>query len=316
MNYPLDEELKSIASVKMPNNIKLLPVMNMIMNVFKCKPDKNVDVTKCEIPGFEGATLKAYVIEPKHAEGKLPCMVYFHGGGFMLKASGAHYELAKEYAAKLPCKVVYVDYRLAPKYPFPIPVEDCFATYKWVIDNAEKLGIQSTDIMIAGDSAGGNLSTAVTLMARDRGLAMPSALLLVYPVTDRRMTTASMKKYTDTPVWDANLSKTMWSVYLGEQRPEHIEYASPLEAPTFEKFPPTYIEVAEFDSLHDEGVLLYDRLIEEGIPAELHEMKAACHGFENALESKMVRKCMERRISWLQKAVPERNAGEKNIKIH
>lgn len=299
MNYPLDEELKSIASVKMPGNIKLLPVMNVIMNIFKCKPDENADVTRCAIPGFEGATLKAYVIEPKHTEGKLPCMVYFHGGGFMLKASGAHYELAKEYAAKLPCKVVYVDYRLAPKYPFPIPVEDCFATYKWVIDNAEKLGIKSTDIMIAGDSAGGNLSTAVTLMARDRGLPMPSALLLVYPVTDRRMTTASMKKYTDTPVWDADLSQMMWNAYLGEQHPECIEYASPIEAQSFEKFPPTYIEVAEFDCLHDEGVLLYERLRAEGITAELHEIKAACHGFENALESRIVRTCMARRIHWL-----------------
>lgn len=199
----------------------------------------------------------------------------------------------------LPCKVVYVDYRLAPKYPFPIPVEDCFCTYQWVVDNAEKLGIKSTDIMIAGDSAGGNLSTAVTLMARDRGVQMPSALLLVYPVTDRRMTTESMKKYTDTPVWDANLSKMMWNAYLEEQQPEHIEYASPLEAPSFEKFPPTYIEVAEFDSLHDEGVLLYRRLEEEGIAAELHEIKGACHGFENALESRMVRECMERRIGWL-----------------
>lgn len=301
MNYPIDEELKSIASVKMPNNVKLLPIMNVVMNVFRCKPDKNIAVTKHELSGFEGAKLDALVIEPKDVRGELPCMVYFHGGGFMLKASGAHYELAKEYAAKLTCKVVYVNYRLAPKYPFPIPVEDCFCTYKWVIDNADKLGIKSTDIMIAGDSAGGNLATAVTLMARDRGVQMPSALLLVYPVTDRRMTTESMKKYTDTPVWDANLSKMMWRAYLGEQQPEHIEYASPVEASSFENFPPIYIEVAEFDSLRDEGILLYRRLEEEGIAVELHEIKGACHGFENALESRMVRACMERRIGWLQK---------------
>lgn len=196
--------------------------------------------------------------------------------------------------------MVYVDYRLAPKYQFPIPVEDSFATYKWVLENAEKLGINSNEIMIGGDSAGGNLATAVTLMARDRNLQMPSALMLIYPVTDRRMITESMKNYTDTPVWDANLSKMMWTAYLGKQQPEHVEYASPIETPTFEAFPSTYIEVAEFDSLHDEGVLLYDRLKAENISVEVHEIKNACHGFETAIDSKITRECITRRIQWLQ----------------
>lgn len=299
-NYPLDKELESIASQKMPQNVKLLPIMNLFMNIFRCKADEVVDVTKYKITGFNGAKLKAYVIESQNSEKKLPCLIFFHGGGFMLKASGAHYQLAKEYAAKMPCKVVYVDYRLAPKYPFPVPVEDCFATYKWVLENTKNLGIKDDEIMIAGDSAGGNLAIAVTLMARDRGVAMPSALMLIYPVTDRRMITESMKRYTDTPVWDANLSKMMWNAYLGEQQPEHIEYASPIEASSFEKFPATYIEVAEFDALHDEGILLYERLKETGISVELHEVKGTCHGFEIAIESKITRECMERRICWLQ----------------
>ena len=199
--------------------------------------------------------------------------------------------------------MVYVDYRLAPKYPFPVPVEDCFAAYKWVLENAKNLGIKDDKIMIAGDSAGGNLATAVTLMARDRGLAMPLALMLIYPVTDRRMMTESMKKYTDTPVWDANLSKMMWDAYLGGQQPEHMEYASPVEASSFERFPSTYIEVAEFDSLHDEGILLYAKLKETGIPVELDEIKGACHGFETAIESRITRECMRRRIDWLQSFV-------------
>ena len=303
MAYPLDEELKSIASLKMPGNVKLLPIMNWFMNIFRCKADDDVDVKNYKITGFNEAKIKTFVIEPKNVEKELPCLVFFHGGGFMLKASGAHYQLAKEYAAKMPCKVVYVDYRLAPKYPFPVPVEDCFAAYKWVLENAKNLGIKEDKIMIAGDSAGGNLATAVTLMARDRGLAMPLALMLIYPVTDRRMMTESMKKYTDTPVWDANLSKMMWDAYLGGQQPEHMEYASPVEASSFERFPSTYIEVAEFDSLHDEGILLYDKLKETGIPVELHEIKGACHGFETAIESRITRECMRRRIDWLQSFV-------------
>ena len=299
MNYELDEGLKKIASLKPPANVKVYPIMNVIMNIFKCKSDDKVNVTKYETPGYKGVKLRTFVIEPKSEDTILPCLVFFHGGGFMIKASGAHYKLAKEYAKKLPCKVVYVDYRLAPKYPFPVPVEDCFATYEWVWNNTEMLGIHNDKIMVAGDSAGGNLATAVTLMARDRGLQMPDALMLIYPVTDRRMVTQSMKNYTDTPMWDANLSKMMWDAYLGEQQPEHIEYASPIEADSFHRFPPTYIEVAEYDALHDEGVLLCERLRSEGIAVELHEVKKACHGFETATESKITRECIRRRIDWL-----------------
>lgn len=298
MRYPLDKELKFIALVKPPSNIKLYPILNIFMKFFQCKSDDKVNVTVYKTPGYENAILKTYVIEPKNGGKSMPCLVFFHGGGFLLKASGAHYQIAKEYAEKLPCKVVYVDYRLAPKHPFPIPVEDCFATYKWVLDNADMLGIDKNKIMIGGDSAGGNLAAAVTLMARDRHLSLPVSLLLIYPATDRRMITESMKKYTDTPVWDSRLSKMMWDAYLGGQTPEHIEYASPIEASSFELFPPTYIEVAEYDCLHDEGILLYKRLKEESIKTELHEIKNACHGFETAVGSTIMRKCIDRRIKW------------------
>ena len=84
---------------------------------------------------------------------------------------------------------------------------------------------------------------------------------------------------------------------------EHIWYASPMEADSFDMFPPTYIEVAEFDALHDEGVLLHERLLAEGICSELHEISKACHGFEVALDSRITRECMEKRIKWLKRVV-------------
>ena len=129
---------------------------------------------------------------------------------------------------------------------------------------------------------------------------MPDAELLVYPVTDRRMATDSMKKYADAPVFGAKLTKMMWDAYLGHMQPEKIEYASPLEAASFARFPPAYIEVAQFDALHDEGVLLYQKLRAQGISAEYHEVKGACHGFETATKSNMLKTCLERRIAWLR----------------
>lgn len=303
MKYQLNEELRYLEKLKMPANIKLLPAMNMLIRNFKCKSDENVNVKEYKIPGYEGGEISISVVEPKNVVDLLPCLVFFHGGGFMLKASFAHYELAKEYATKLTCKVICVDYRLAPEYPFPTPVEDCYETYKWVLNNINELKIDSNKIMIAGDSAGGNLAAAVSLMARDRGIQIPSGVMLIYPVTDRKMASESMKKYSDSPVWDAKLSKMMWKAYLGKQHHEHIEYASLVEADSFEKFPPTYIEVAEFDCLHDEGVLLYEKLKQEGIDAELYEVIGACHGFETLVESNVTKQCIERRVKWLQSII-------------
>ena len=224
----------------------------------------------------------------------------------MLRASGGHYKIAKEYAAKVPCKVVYADYRLAPEHPFPVPAEDCFATYRWVLAHAKKLGIDKNKVFLGGDSAGGNLAAAVTLMARDRKYRLPKGVLLIYPVTDRRMQTASMREFTDTPVWDARLTKMMWQCYLGEAEPSPVEYASPVEAKDFSEFPPTYMEVAEFDCLHDEGINLYEKIKATGAATELHEIKGGCHGYETAGNSLIVRACMDLRVAWIKRLSEEK----------
>lgn len=306
MNYKIDPELSKIAKQKVPANPRLISFLNRFMNMFQCEPDEEVTVKKWTTPGLEGADLSTLVIEPKNCEKKSPAIIFYHGGGFMLKASGAHYQIAKWYAKRANCKVVYTDYRLAPKHRFPIPVEDCYCTYKWVLEQAESLGIDRQRIFVAGDSAGGNLAAAVTLMLRDRDQISPRGAMLIYPVTDRRMKTESMKTYVDTPVWDAKLSKVMWNAYLGDQLPKEIAYASPMEAESLKDFPETYIEVAEFDSLRDEGIAFAKKLEDEKISVELHEVKGACHGFETALESEMVERAMQRRIKWLTDRMKEK----------
>ena len=311
MKYNIDPELELISKIKMPNNPKLLPLMNAVCRGFLCKSDDKVTVKRYGMPGY-GASLVVHVIEPNQVENtvkSLPCLVFFHGGGFMLRASGGHYKLAKEYAYKLPCKVVYVDYRLAPKHPFPVPAEDCFAAYRWTLFHAERLGIDKNNVFLGGDSAGGNLAAAVTLMARDRKYPAPKGVLLIYPVTDRRMITASMKKYTDTPVWDAKLNRIMWQCYLGKEEPQPVEYASPAEAKDVSKFPPTYMEVAELDCLHDEGLAFCEKLKEAGVTTEFHEIKGGCHGYETATDSLLVQSCMDMRIAWMRKRMKENHHG-------
>lgn len=293
--YNINRELALIASIKMPGNPALLPLMNSIIGLSKCRSDDTVSVSRHRTPGHGGALLDTLVIEPRCRVGELPCMVLYHGGAFMLRASFAHHAMAKLYAAALPCRLIYADYRLAPKHPYPVPAEDCYRTYEWALECAD-----GSPVILAGDSAGGDLALAVGLMARDRGLRMPDAQVLIYPVTDRRMTTPSMRKYVDTPLFDAKLSKVMWDAYLGHAQAEKIEYASPLEAASFARMPPSYIEVAQFDALRDEGILLWERLREEGIPAELHEVSNSCHGYETAIKSRLLKDCVARRLAWLR----------------
>ncbi|MDE6593387.1 MAG: alpha/beta hydrolase [Oscillospiraceae bacterium] len=298
--YKIDSELKWLAKQKAPSNIYLYPIVNIAMKLSVCKSDDRVIVKKYITPGYENGKLSTLVIEPRECSGILPCIIFYHGGGFLLKASRAHYRIAKWYAEMAKCKVVFTDYRLLPKFKYPVAVEDCYCTYKWVQSSADMLKINKDKIILAGDSAGGNLAAAVTLMLWDRIQISPLGAMLIYPVTDRRMITESMTKFTDTPVWDSKLTKMFWKAYLGNKEHEHIQYASPIEAESLEHFPNTYMEVAEFDCLSDEGVAFAERLRAEGVFTELHEIKGACHGFEAALESRIIKESMQRRIRWIR----------------
>lgn len=300
--YKIDKELTSITKFKTPFNKIVFSFARIIIGkIFKCESDEKVTVKKVYVDSFDGKKVLVNIIEPKGYENKtLPGLVFYHGGGFVFGASSAHYKVAKEYAVQTPCRVIYPDYRLAPKYPFPIPFNDCFEVYKWTVDNQDKLKIIKDQIYIGGDSAGGNLAATVTLRTINENLLIPKKALLIYPVTDRRMITESMNKYIDTPVWDARLTKKMWKYYLHENQIDRIEYVSPVEASSFEKFPSTYIEVAEYDCLKDEGILFYNKLVDAKVDVKLEEIKNACHGFETAINSKITINQIKKRSDFLR----------------
>jgi acetyl esterase/lipase len=300
MKYPIDKELKSISIYSGSMVGRLYPLVNFAYGFIKCKSDDFVTVKKYFVFGFDGEEISTLVIEPRQYEGELPCIMFFHGGGFLMRASAAHYQIAKWYARELKCKVVLPDYRLLPKHRYPFAIEDCYGTYMWVLQNAESLNISKDKIIVAGDSAGGNIAAAVTVMLHDRNQQFPKGAMLIYPVLDKRMITDSMKRFTDTPIWDSNCDKFFWDMYLKGQENSRTKYASisEIDSPGF--FPPTYIEVAEFDCLHDEGVDFAEKLKSQGIPVELHEMKGTCHGYETATKSSIVEKCMSWRFEWIR----------------
>ena len=303
MKYPISKELKSISIYSGSMVGRLYPMVNFAYGFIKCKSDDYVMVKKYSTPGYDGAKLSTLVIEPRQYEGELPCIMFFHGGGFLMRASAAHYEIAKWYARQLKCKVVMPDYRLLPKYRYPIAIEDCYSTYTWVLQNAESLKINKEKIIVTGDSAGGNIAAAVTTMLHDRGQPLPKGTMLIYPVLDKRMCTTSMKHFTDTPIWDSNCDKLFWDMYLKDQDKNQTKYASISEIEDLRFFPPTYIEAAEYDCLHDEGIEFAEKLKSQGVTVEVHDMKDTCHGYETAIKSSIVEKCMAWRVEWIRSLV-------------
>lgn len=301
--YNIHNDFKPYEKIALPLKPFLFPLMNMIIEMKDriTRLPKEIKETRVRIRGYQDKKIKVTIYEPIIIEKKLPCLIYFHGGAFVIKATPYHKNLIFQYVLKTPCKVIFVDYRLAPKNPYPIGVEDCYAAYEWVCNHTRKLDIDKNRIAVAGDSAGGALAAAVCQMSRDRKASAICFQMLIYPVTDERQLTKSIKNYTDTPIWNSILNKRMWKLYLKNGVLHHKEYASPMEAVTFEHLPNAYIEVSEFDCLHDEGINYAEALKKGGAQTELYKTKGTIHGFEIAEKSEIVQQCVERRIKALKR---------------
>lgn len=289
MKYTIRKEFRKFSFVRMPVNSAILKIANAVMPVVQRGKRLDGSLKKRTI-SFANCT--AELIAPKNTE-NAPLLVYYHGGAFVMKAAAYHKNLAQTYAEKVGCAVLFVDYRLAPKYKFPIPVNDCYEAYEWAI------GQKFSKIMVGGDSAGANLALAVMQRARKEGIPMPAATLLVYPVTDSRMQTESMKKFTDTPLWNGVLNGKMYELYAAEEE-RHDPLISPMEADDLSFLPPAYIETAEYDCLHDEGVALAERLEKEGVAVTLHETVGTIHGYDIAEKSDYVKERVQKRIDFLR----------------
>lgn len=264
--------------------------------------DKALDVVRYEVPSFDGEAVECFLMSPKCVESNAPCLIYIHGGGFVLPAAGYHYKNAMRYAKEVGCKVWFINYRLAPKYSHPVFFEDCYSAVCYLFSNVEKFGINSAKIGIGGDSAGATLSVGVCMMAKDRGAEIKFVFqMLPYPFLDMRGVSESNKKYTDTPMWNTRLSRKIAPmVNVDDTNPNYL-YFSPVEAKNFEYLPPAYIEPAEFDSLHDDGIIYADLLRVANIPVTLNETKGTMHGFDIKQSAPTTKQILKDRVSYMKK---------------
>ena len=301
--YPISNEFKAYSHFVPPINRPFLKLAQKHMGVPKFLwQDPELDVQMKKIPGYREQEIEVYILTPKDLTAPMPCLVNFHGGGFVLEGADYHYRLAMRYAKEAHCKVVFVRYRLAPNHPFPGPIEDGYCAMNWVFENAEKLGIDPMRIGFGGDSAGAQLSAAVCLLSRDRNHPIrPRFQMLIYPFLDSRNTSDSAKRFTDTPMWNSKRTALALPIINPGNAVTDKRIASPVEAEDLTRLPESYIETAEFDALHDDGILYARRLAEAGVPVELNETKGTIHGFDIVLDCKTTNDAVCRRIGFMKR---------------
>jgi acetyl esterase len=270
--------------------------------------DERVVAQDRTIPGVEAGTeipLRIYA-PVERSGGPAPVLVFFHGGAFVLGDRYTEELRCLRYAAEARCVVVSVDYRLAPEHPYPAAVDDCYAGLQWTVAHAEELDIDPRRVGVGGSSAGGALAAAITLMARDRGGPALVVQILNYPVTDDRMETPSMRAFDATPMWTSGSDADMWQHYLGDPdaRGDVSPYAAPARATDLAGLPAAYVLTAELDPLRDEGIDYARRLMEAGVPTELHTVAGACHGFDIiAAGSTLGRRSIEEQVRALARGL-------------
>ena len=304
--YPIQRELRFANKFFAPGwvlNQKTAKLANRLLAQMALPaPPQGVDRVDAQALSKDNTPIRLTIYRPMDIKGTAPCLVYFHGGGFCLGDAAYIHRYAAQYAQGAGCAVIFVHYRTAAIVPFPAPFEDCYAALHWAWDNAPRLRLDRARIAVGGDSAGGALAAACALRSRNGGGPRLCFQLLIYPVTDCRMETASMRKYTDSPLWNAGLNRKMWELYLRNGDMGTPQYAAPMLAPDFSDLPPAYVEVEEFDCLHDEGTAYAKALGATGVTVQLEDIRSTFHGFDFFTGKEIAKTMAEKRTQALRQA--------------
>jgi acetyl esterase len=283
---PLDPQIKAIidqaASSGAPPLSSLKPgqaraAFRALFKNFGGTPAAVAKADDRAIPGPAGEIgLRIYTPAGK---GPFPALMFFHGGGWVVGDLDTHDPLCRALTNEARCITVAVDYRLAPENKFPAAAEDCYAASQWVAGNAAAIGASHARLAVSGDSAGGNLSAAVSLMARDRKDLQVGYQLLMYPALDAALQTNSMAECAEGYLLTRDDMVWFWGHYLRGDQDRSNPYACPSAARDLSGLPPAMIITAEFDPLRDEGEAYAQRLEEAHVPVVLKRYEGMTHGF-------------------------------------
>ncbi len=241
-------------------------------------PEPLAEVRALVLEGPAGPVpARLYIPDP--GEEPAPCLVYFHGGGWVIGGLDTHDAACRRLAREAGVRVVSVDYRLAPEHPYPAAADDCTAALDAVAARAAELGVDPARLAVGGDSAGGNLAAVVARRARDRGGPPLRFQLLIYPVTDCDFDRPSYRENARGYLLEAPHMEWFWGHYVPDPRRRLEPDASPLRAADLAGLPPALVQTAEFDPLRDEGEAYAARLRQAGVPVAATRYDGLTHGF-------------------------------------
>ncbi len=214
------------------------------------------------------------LFRPAGVSGAGPALLWIHGGGYVIGSAAQDDELCRRFARELGATVASVDYRLAPEYPYPAPLEDCYSALTWL---AGLPAVDPARIAIGGASAGGGLAAALALLARDRGEVPLAAQLLVYPMLDDRTVERGGLDNPGHRLWNQSSNRFGWACYLGDADPD---VAVPARREDLSGLPPAWMGVGTLDLFHDEDLDYAERLKAAGVPCQVEVVSGAFHGFD------------------------------------
>lgn len=268
---------------------------------------EDVEVSEHFVPGPDDAPwVRVLVYRPRGGTAPLPAYLHIHGGGFLVGKPEGFADFNERFASELGCLVVSVDYRKAPETRFPGALEDCYAALRWLHAQADALGVDPQRVCVGGESAGGGLAAGLSLLARDRG-ALPIAFqLLIYPVLDDRTGSEDGgNPHTGEFIWTRASNRFAWNCLLGHAPggDDVSPYAAPARAADLRGLPPAFVSVGSLDLFLEENIAYAGRLLQAGVPTELHVYPGAVHGFELAAGTAIAQAAMRDRIAALRRAM-------------
>jgi acetyl esterase len=239
------------------------------------------EIEEHTIPGGPDGTVSVTVVRPTTRNGSLPVVVYTHGGGWVLGNFGTHQRLVRDLTDQTGAAFVFVNYSPAPEDRYPVAIEQVYATVAWVARYGAELGLDGSRLVVAGDSVGGNMTAAVTLLAKERGGPAIRYQALLYPVTNAAFDTGSYEQFAEGPWLTRKAMQWFWDAYLPDAGMRSEPTASPLQA-TVEQLrglPPALVITDEADVLRDEGEAYGRKLRQAGVDVTSVRYEGVFHDF-------------------------------------
>ncbi len=281
---PLDPQARELidrlAALNLPpaHTVSPAEARQMIRDRSAILPREDVASVRDHRVRVDRGEITLRVFTPR-VQGPVPALVFFHGGGWVTGDIETHEGICRTLANGARSVVASVDYRLAPEHTFPTAAEDSYSATCWVVEHAAALGVDPRRLAVAGDSAGGNLATVVAMMARDRRGPRLALQVLVYPVTDAGLDTASYHENAEGYTPPPPPMRWYWEQYVPDAGQRSHPYASPLRASDLAGLPPALVITAEYDPLRDEAEAYARRLAEAGVPVTVTRYPGMVHSF-------------------------------------